>query len=406
MSQSVAVTGRMLVINCGSSSVKFQLIDLQRRRWQIKGLFENIGVDARLHIWERSGSDINTPSASDTSAPACNDTAQALQIIATRLSPQAHTINAIVHRVVHGGQRFSAPVRITQEVMAELAPLAALAPLHNPANLQGIDIASCVFAEIPQFAVFDTAFHATLPPHAYRYAVPNAWFAMGVRRYGFHGTSHQFVAGQAAQWLQRPLQDTNLITLHLGNGASITAIEKGRSVDTSMGFTPLEGLIMGSRCGDLDAGIPAFMARATGEPIETLERSLWNSSGLHGLAGSHDMRTLQARADTGDADAQLAIDMYCYRGKKYVGSYLAALGRVDAIVFTGGIGENAAPVRAKMLAGLSTLGIEIDTSRNRQPLTEVLRISSDTSQVPVLVIATNEELEMARQVAEMMAASH
>lgn len=413
----------VLVINCGSSSIKYQLIDVHNQRWFLKGLLENIGAHAQhrtvynvecsnvdsYKIDRNASGTLSTGTQTsatkvETSHPESRDTAAALHTIAETLKAQSLVFYAIVHRVVHGGQRFNQPVRITPDIVGELKALSPLAPLHNPANILGIEIGAELFPQLPQFAVFDTAFHATLPAHAFRYAVPESWYAMGVRRYGFHGTSHQFVARQAAQWLNKPLEDTHLITLHLGNGASVTAIEKGCSIDTSMGFTPLEGLMMGTRCGDLDAGVPAFMARQSQATPAELEHQLWHDCGLRGVAGTNDMRKLLAHADEGDAQAQLAIDMYCYRGKKYIGAYLAALSRVDAIVFTGGIGENAAPIRARMLAGLQHLGIELDAARNLQVQTTCARISSDTSRLLVLVIATDEELEMANQVAPLLAA--
>ncbi len=409
----------LLVINCGSSSIKYQLIDVQHQRWFLKGLLENIGAQAQhrvtynqqLSMGQDSAVPIMlsadgqaTPSTVVTSHPECRDASAALRTIAETLKAQSSVFNSIVHRVVHGGQGFNQPLRITPAIVGELKSLSPLAPLHNPANILGIETCAELFPQLPQFAVFDTAFHATLPAHAYRYGVPESWHALGVRRYGFHGTSHQFVARQAAHWLNKPLADTHLITLHLGNGASVTAIERGCSIDTSMGFTPLEGLLMGTRCGDLDAGIPAYIARQTQMSPAELEHQLWHDCGLKGIAGTNDMRELLKRADAGNAQARLAIDMYCYRGKKYIGAYLAALPHVDAIVFTGGIGENAAPIRAKMLDGLQHLGLELDTARNLQGGVTCARISSDTSRLPLLVIATNEELEMANQVAPLLAA--
>lgn len=403
----------VLVINCGSSSIKYQLIDVRNQRWFVKGLLENIGAKTQHRItynldcdgpFALTGGAQASPEKVATSHPTCRDAAEALHTIAESLKTQSSVFCAIVHRVVHGGQRFNQPLRITPDIVGELKSLSPLAPLHNPANILGIEIGAELFPQLPQFAVFDTAFHATLPAHAYRYAIPESWYAMGVRRYGFHGTSHQIVARQAARWLNKPLADTHLITLHLGNGASVTAIEKGCSIDTSMGFTPLEGLMMGTRCGDLDAGVLAFIARQTQASPAALEHQLWRDCGLLGVAGTNDMRKLLMRADEGDTQAQLAIDMYCYRGKKYIGAYLAALSQVDAIVFTGGIGENAAPIRANMLDGLLHLGIELDTARNLQVNATCTRISSDTSRIPVLVIATNEELEMANQVAPLLAA--
>ena len=288
----------------------------------------------------------------------------------------------VAHRVVHGGERFSAPVLIDDEVLSAIRELGALAPLHNPVNARGIEVARRLLPEVPHVAVFDTAFHATLPPEAYTYAVPAEW---GVRRYGFHGTSHQYVSRRAAELLSRP--EANVIVLHLGNGASATAVSAGQVVDPSMGLTPLEGLVMGTRPGDVDPGILLHqLARGT-----DLDRALNRESGMRALAGTHDLREI-------DEDS-LAMAVYCRRIKKYVGAYYAVLGRVDAIVFTAGVGENDARVRARSLAGLERLGIEVDPSRNAAGETV---ISPDGAEVAVLVVPTDEEGEMAAQAAHVV----
>jgi acetate kinase len=271
-----------------------------------------------------------------------------------------------------------------------------LAPLHNPANANGIEVARRAFPELPHVAVFDTAFHATLPPRAYTYAVPRAW---GVRRYGFHGTSHAYVAREAARVLGRPEAELDVIVLHLGNGASATAVAGGRSIDTSMGLTPLEGLVMGTRSGDVDPALVLHVRRTRNLGTEEIDAVLNSRSGLLALAGDNDMREVQRRAASGDAAAELALDVYCYRIRKYVGAYLAALGGADAIAFTAGVGENDPLVRARSLAGLERLGIAIDADRNAAGETV---ISPDGASVAVLVIATNEELEMATQAAALV----
>jgi acetate kinase len=279
-----------------------------------------------------------------------------------------------------------------------------LAPLHNPANITGIEVARRHWPDVPHVAVFDTAFHRTLPPAAYRYAVPAAWYHRHeVRRYGFHGTSNAFVAARAADVLGRPLEELDLIVAHLGNGASVTAIHGGHSVETSMGLSPLEGLVMGTRSGDVDATVIAHVAAATGRPPADIIDDLNRASGLAGLCGDSDMRTITERAAAGDADAALAIDVFAHRLKKYFGAYLAVLGRCDAVVFTGGIGEHSTLIRARACTGLDGLGITVDASRNQRG---DVTVSTATSRTAVLVIATDEELEIARQAAAVLATSN
>jgi len=300
--------------------------------------------------------------------------------------------------VVHGGEAFREPVLINEDVLETIRELIPLAPLHNPANLLGIEAARQVFPGVPQVAVFDTAFHQSMPPHAFIYALPYSFYALHrVRRYGFHGTSHLWVAKKAAAHLERPLTSLNLITLHLGNGASGTAIRQGLSVDTSMGMTPLEGFVMGTRCGDLDPAVPFYLQRATGMPEGDLEAVLNKGSGLKGICGANDMREILQMADRAEPQAQLALELYCYRIKKYIGAYFAVLGRVDAVVFTGGIGENASPIRKHCCQGLERLGITLDDRKNEKACTEVLEIQRDDAPVKVLAIRTKEEREIAEQ---------
>ncbi len=305
---------------------------------------------------------------------------------------------AIGHRVVHGGDLFREPAVVDGEVMAAIRGLIPLAPLHNPSNLLGIEAALQRFPGIPQVAVFDTAFHQTLPPAAYRYALPEELYEKHrVRRYGFHGTSHGFVAKEAARHLGRPLEELNLITLHLGNGASVAAIQEGRSIDTSMGMTPLEGLVMGTRCGDLDPAVPFYLIRQMSLAPEKVESLLNKESGLKGLCGCNDMREIQQLASGGDGRARLALDLFCYRIRKYIGAYYAVLGRLDAVVFTGGIGENSGPVRSCVCGGLRHLGIAVDEGRNGAVEGEAAEIQEEGASVRVLVIHTDEELEIALQ---------
>jgi acetate kinase len=302
----------------------------------------------------------------------------------------------IGHRVVHGGEAFKQPTLIDDTVIATIRELIPLAPLHNPANLVGIEVARGAAPEVPQVAVFDTAFHQSIPPHAFHYALPRALYSEHrVRRYGFHGTSHAYVAEQAARFLAQPLASLNLITLHLGNGASVTAVESGRSIDTSMGLTPLEGLIMGTRCGDIDPAIIFYLGRETGRSIEAIDQLLNKESGLKGLCGFNDMREITRLARESDTDARLAIDMVCYRIRKYIGAYYAALGRLDALVFTGGVGENAVDIREGACRGLQPMGIDLDPDRNADPSRKTRAIHSDQSRVKILVIPTNEELKIA-----------
>ncbi len=316
----------------------------------------------------------------------------------------ADEITAIGHRVVHGGEQFSQPTLITGEVKAAIKRLVPLAPLHNPANLTGIEVAMELFPDAAQVAVFDTAFHQTLPPAAYRYAIPNRLYEeQGIRVYGFHGTSHLYVSKSAAGYLGKALAETNLITAHLGNGASITAVRGGRSVETSMGFSPLAGLIMGTRSGDLDPVVPIFLAGSLDMDPAEIDKLLNKQSGLLGLTGQNDLRDIEERQARGDAQAGLALDMVAHRIKKYIGAYTAVLGRVDALVFTAGIGEHSEVVRRMACEGLENLGIILDNEKNQAgskgPVTE---IQAAHSRVNVLIIPTNEELEIALQAEELV----
>ena len=309
-------------------------------------------------------------------------------------------LTAIGHRVVHGGSEFSEPTLVDQSAIEAIRTLEPLAPLHNPANLLGIEAAQARYPDRPHVAVFDTAFHASLPPQAYRYALPKAMYEQySVRRYGFHGTSHRYVMTETAEHLGRSAASLNMIVLHLGNGASAAAISGGKCIDTSMGLTPLEGLVMGTRSGDIDPAIVFYIARMTGASLDEIKSMLNRDSGLKGLCDDNDMREVVQRAADGDQDAKLALEVYCYRIRKYIGAYVAALGRVDAIVFTAGIGENQPLVRAGACAGLDALGIAIDEQRNSvADSSGVAEIQSGQSRAKVLVVPTNEELELARQV--------
>ncbi|MGR9115123.1 MAG: acetate/propionate family kinase [Gammaproteobacteria bacterium] len=383
---------RILVINSGSSSVKYQLLSLPAERVIAQGLVDDIGGGHSRHI--RSGANISD----STVTGAISDHDRAFRIILQALSEPLHgrPLAAIGHRVVHGGERFVEPTRIDRHVLAEINDLSVLAPLHNPGNVLGIRICLELFPEVPQVAVFDTTFHRTLPDYAYRYAIPDSWYRdYGIRRYGFHGSSHRYVAQKAAEFLKRPLAELNLITLHLGNGASVSAIENGRCVDTSMGFTPLEGLVMGSRCGDIDASIPLYIQQVGALSPEQVHGVLNHQAGLKGLAGTNDVRELLSRDERGDEAAALALAAYVYRIRKYIGAYSAVLGRLDALVFTGGVGEHAPKIRSRCCRNLELLGITIDDALNNEPVVPVAVVSRGGRPVRVLVICTNEELQIA-----------
>jgi len=368
---------QVFVVNSGSSSIKYQLIDLETEERVLGGLVERIGEE---------GSGIP-------------DHETGLRGVLEELGTEWEIV-AVGHRVVHGGPTFTSATVITDEVEKEIDDLSALAPLHNPANLQGIRAARHALPDVPHVAVFDTAFHHTLPPAAYTYAIDAALAREHrVRRYGFHGTSHKFVSEAAAQFLGRPLGELKIIVLHLGNGASVAAIDGGVSVETSMGLTPLEGLVMGTRSGDVDPAVLLHLHRVAGLDFDDLDTMLNRRSGLLGLTGSGDMRDVQAAAATGDEIAEAALAVYRHRIRHYIGAYIAHLGGLDAIVFTAGVGENNSLLRRRTLAGLEFLGIHVDADRNELPLRTARAISPDESPVAVLVIPTNEELEIARQAA-------
>ena len=315
----------------------------------------------------------------------------------------ASEITAIGHRVVHGGEDFRESTRLSPKVIEAIQRNVPLAPLHNPANLDGIKVAMELFPNVFQVAVFDTAFHQTMPAHAYMYALPYSLYEQDrVRRYGFHGTSHRFVAGECARLLGKPLHETNLVTVHLGNGCSITAIENGKSIETSLGMTPLEGLVMGTRCGDLDPAIHLFLKQNKGMDLEAIDSMLNKESGLKGLCGMNDMRDIHKAIEEGDAKAATALAVATYRNRKYIGAYMAVLGRVDGIVFTAGIGENDDIVRAESLKGLEVFGVRLDTKKNSERSKEARCISTPDSSVQVFVIPTNEELAIAREVANVL----
>ncbi|GAA2805651.1 acetate/propionate family kinase [Kribbella solani] len=388
------MTEHVLVINAGSSSLKYSLVDSDSGDAAATGLVERIGEQSSHHVHHGPKGDFEDDSPVASHEKALEAAVRAFETYGPALGDV--DIVAVGHRVVHGGSQFAAPAPVDDALIAAVTELVPLAPLHNPANLEGIKVARRLLPDLPHVAVFDTAFHQTLPPYAYRYAVPFDWLKeYGIRRYGFHGTSHAFVSERAAQLLGRGADQLNLIVLHLGNGCSAAAIRRGNSVDTSMGLTPLEGLVMGTRSGDLDPAVHGHLARVAGQSAAETDRILNSESGLKGLTGENDFRELTRRRAAGDDRARLAFDLYCYRIKKYVGAYYAVLGTVDAIVFTAGVGQHSAEARAAALSDLDGLGIQVDPVRNTATTEGV--ISTDGSRVKVLVVPTNEEWQIARE---------
>ena len=388
----------VLVINCGSSSLKFQLINSESEAVLAKGLCERIGIDGRLTYQPAGGEKNVSAKAMPTHTEAIQFVIDALTDADTGVVKSLDEIGAVGHRVVHGGEKFAKSVVVTPEVKAAIAECNDLAPLHNPANLIGIEACESLMPGTPQVVVFDTAFHQTMPEKAYMYGLPYEYYEKyKVRRYGFHGTSHSFVSKRVAEIVGKPYNATKTIVCHLGNGASVSAVLNGESVDTSMGLTPLEGLVMGTRSGDIDPAIMEFIAKKENLDIAGIMNVLNKKSGVEGVSGvSSDFRDLEAAAKAGNKRAELAIDVFAYRVAKYVGAYTAAMNGVDNIVFTAGIGENCALVRTKVCSYLGYLGITIDEEANGKRGEEII-ISTPDSKVKVLVVPTNEELAIARE---------
>lgn len=394
---------KILVINSGSSSIKYQLFEMDSTTVLSAGLVERIG--------EPKGSIRHTAFLANGTKQEVNQELEVKnhrqgleQVVNLLMDKQIGVIHspseiaAIGHRTVHGGEHFSRTTIINDDVKATIEALSPFAPLHNPPNLQGIEVAAELFPDTPQVAVFDTAFHQTMPAKAYRYAIPNNLYEEhAIRVYGFHGTSHLYVSKAAAEYLGQPLEETNLITIHLGNGCSMAAVRGGQSVDTSMGFSPLPGLMMGTRSGDIDPAIVFFLKSKLGMSFEEIDRLLNKKSGLLGICGTNDLRDIQQQQQAGDELAQLALDMYTYRIKKYIGAYMAVLGQVDALVFTAGVGENSAYVRGQACQGLENLGIGLDPQKNQIRSAGIREIQAVESKIKVVVVPTNEELEIALQ---------
>lgn len=388
---------KIMVLNSGSSSIKLQVFNMEKQQVIAKGLVERIGEKNGKITFSFQEKKYNEERKIEDHHVGLERAVKIL--VENGVIKGFNDFAGIGHRVVHGGEKFSKPVLINDEVVEEIESLISLAPLHNPANLDGIKVSLEKSPGTPNVAVFDTAFHQSIPDYAYLYAIPYEHYEKnGVRRYGFHGTSHHCVTKKAAEVLGK--KEPNLITLHLGNGASVCAVKEGKSVDTSMGLTPLEGLVMGTRSGDLDPAIIPFLARKTGMTLDEIDTMLNKKSGLKGICGMNDMREIAEKAQNGDRQAALALEIFCYRIKKYIGSYIAVLERVDGIVFTGGIGEHAGVAREKICSGLEGLGIELDNNKNNNLKQE--EISKEGSKVKVLVLPTNEELEIARGVVSVL----
>ncbi|BAI81271.1 acetate kinase [Deferribacter desulfuricans SSM1] len=387
---------KILALNCGSSSVKYQLFDWDNNKLLAKGVVERVGIGDSFIVHEVPGRDTLREEYE------CHDHNTAINLVVHTLTSEEKgvvsdikEISAVGHRVVHGGEKFKRSTLIDDEVIKAIEEVQHLAPLHNPPNLAGIRAAQKVLPDVPHVAIFDTAFHQTMPRHAYLYAVPYEWYEKyGVRRYGFHGTSHLYVSKRAAVLLGKDPRECNIITMHIGNGVSHTAIKNGVSVDTSMGLTPLEGAVMGTRCGDLDPAIPLFMQQILEIGPKEMDTTLNKKSGILGLTGKYtDRRDVLEGAEQGDERCKIALEVEAYRLKKYIGAYMAVLGRVDAIVFTAGVGENAGIIRQMALEGLEELGIKIDKEKNLKTRSKdgETEISTPDSKVKVFVIPTNEE---------------
>lgn len=396
---------KILVINTGSSSIKYQLFDMDHRKVLAIGVAEKIGEIKSLlthKITGKNGEDL-VKVKEGRIAGHREGLSQILELLMDAqygVIRDKSEISAVGHRVVHGGETFHSPTIINGEVMAAIKNNIPLAPLHNPSNLIGIEVARSIFSDSPQVAVFDTAFHQTLPPRAFLYALPYRLYKKDkVRRYGFHGTSHSYVANKAADYLGRPLGDLDLISVHLGNGASMAALKNGKCIDTTMGMTPLEGLVMGTRSGDVDPALPFFLADHLKMSLKEIDHLLNKESGLKGICGTNDMREVIEKKDAGETLAKTALEVYCYRIKKYIGAYFAALENLDALIFTGGIGENSPEIRRLSCQGLSRLGIEIDLEKNNKTGNGIKKINHSRGEVEILVIPTNEELQIAQETA-------
>lgn len=395
----------IFVVNSGSSSIKYQLFKMPQEKPVCTGLIERIGMEGSAITHKVYKGDAEKVIKETIDMPdheaGLKEAARLLTDKETGVIQNPEDIEAVGHRVVHGGESFAATVIITSQVKEEIRKLFPLAPLHNPANYMGIEVAEKIFTKAKQVAVFDTAFHQTMPEKAFRYAIPQTFYTdFHIRIYGFHGTSHKYVSEQAIKYLQNP--GAKIISIHLGNGCSMAAIDAGKSIDTSMGFGPLSGLIMGTRSGDIDPSVIFHLTDELGYDIEQVKALLNKRSGMQGLTGYSDMRDISKAIAKGDQQSDLAYDMYAYRIKKYIGSYAAILNGLDAIVFTAGVGENDANIRMRVCANMSFLGIILDEAKNNLSSASLCQISADNSQVKVLIVPTNEELEIAHQCFDLL----
>ncbi|GAB7022341.1 acetate kinase [Salidesulfovibrio brasiliensis] len=403
---------KILVINCGSSSLKYQLLDMDARSVIANGVIERIGEETGT-VSQQNHPD-EWPDRKNSEDVRVKDHEAAMRLMAGKLTDgqwgvlrSLSEIDALGHRVVQGGERFSKPELITPEVIESIRETIPLAPLHNPANLTGIEVAEELFPGTPGVAVFDTEFHQTIPQKAFMYPLPKAFYTENkIRKYGFHGTSHKYVTKAACDHLGKAVGETNLITVHLGNGCSMAAVEKGRCVDTTMGFTPLAGLMMGTRCGDIDPAIHAFVAKHRKLSLAEIDSVLNKESGLTGICGKNDFRDIHAAREKGDKDAQLAFEMFTYRVRKTIGAYMAVLKTVDAIAFTAGIGENDQFVRAAACEGLERLGVRLDSDENTTRRPGTRSIHARDSEVAVLIVPTDEELEIAQATRALVENKH
>ncbi|WP_072696955.1 acetate kinase [Desulfovibrio litoralis] len=394
---------KILVINCGSSSFKYQLIDMATKRPLCSGLVERIGETTGKLIHKKFP-DTAEEKKFSFELPFKDHYAGLTTVMDKLLTGETAIIKdlkeiaAVGHRVVHGGEALKKACLVTDEVKKIIKDLFTLSPLHNPANLMGIEVAEKLLPHAPSVAVFDTEFHSTMPPEAFMYALPYEFYEQHrVRRYGFHGTSHQYVSRKTAEFCGKAKDQFTMISCHLGNGCSIAAVKNGKCIDTSMGMTPLAGLMMGTRCGDIDPAIHAYLAKTTGMDIKAIDDTMNKKSGLKGICAMSDMRDIHSAIEKGDQKAKLALDMFCHSIRHYIGAYYLELGQIDALVFTAGIGENDEIVRANVCANLEHLGISIDLAVNDKRSGEPRKISDAKSKIPVLVVPTNEELEIAEQ---------
>lgn len=395
---------KVVIINSGSSSIKYQLIDMPAKEVICTGMIDRIGLDSSNLVYKTDKDSLEETVAIPNHKVGLERIARLLMDDNIGVIKSTKEIEAVGHRVVHGGASFSDTVAITDAVKEKIKQLFELAPLHNPANLEGINVAEEIFATAKQVAVFDTAFHQTMPEVAYKYAIPNDLLLKNkIRAYGFHGTSHKYVSEKAISYLKSVnVSSKNIITIHLGNGCSITAVKDGKSVDHSMGFGPSNGLVMGTRAGDIDQSVIFYMVNTLGYSLDEVNNLLNKQSGMLGLTGFSDLRDIQEQAAKGNADCQLALDMNVYRIKKYIGSYAAVLNGLDAIVFTAGIGENSAYIREQVCADMGYFGLTLDEVKNEIRSKEIREINTGGSKTKILVIPTNEEVEIANQVYDLL----